>query len=75
MESMKRNSLSEINKMKYVATIITPTGRLSDSFPTVVQAEQWLDLQNKNQAYTTIVNEVDDNNMIVDWFYYTEAAR
>ena len=61
--------------MRYVATVIMPTGRISDTFPTVGQAEQWLDSQNDNYEYTTVIGEIDDNNMVVDWFFYTEAAR
>lgn len=61
--------------MRYVATVIMPAGRISDTFPTVGQAEQWLDSQNNNYEYTTVIGEIDDNNMVVDWFFYTEAAR
>ena len=61
--------------MKYIATIIMPSGRISNTFSTVRQAEQWLDSQNNNREYTTIIGEIDNNNMVVDWFFYTEAAK
>ena len=61
--------------MRYVAVVIMPQGRLLDKFPTVGQAEQWLDSQNNNHEYTTVIGELDDNDMIVDWFFYTEAAN
>ena len=61
--------------MKYIATIIMPSGRISNTFSTVCQAKQWLDSQNNNREYTTIVGEIDNDNMVVDWFFYTEAAK
>lgn len=61
--------------MKYIATIIMPSGRISNTFSTVRQAKQWLDSQNNNREYTTIIGEIDNNNMVVDWFFYTEAAK
>lgn len=61
--------------MKYIAIVVMPSSRLSDRFPTIVQAEQWLDTQNNNYEFTTIIGELDDNDMIVDWFFYTEATR
>lgn len=60
--------------MKYIAILIMPSGRISDRFPTITQAEQWLDSQNNNHEYTTIIGEVDANNMIVDSFIYTVAS-
>lgn len=61
--------------MKYKATIIYPMYRISEVFPTVSKAEQWLDSQNNNIEYTTTIAELNDNGEIVDWFYYTEAKR
>ena len=60
--------------MKYIAILIMPSGRISDRFPTIAQAEQWLDSQNNNHEYTAIIGEVDANNMIVDSFIYTVAS-
>ena len=60
--------------MTYKAIIMLPNGNLSKEFSTVMQAEQWLDSVNNNFEHTTIVQEVN-NNMVVDWFYYTEAAK
>ena len=61
--------------MKYMATILFPHGRLSDVFPTVGDAEQWLDSQNNNAEYTTIIDELDENGKVVDGFFYTRAAE
>lgn len=61
--------------MEYIAVVIMPSGRLSERFPTVVQAEQWLDSQNNNQQYTTVIGEVDETDHVVDSFLYTVAAN
>ena len=61
--------------MKYIAQIIMPSGRLSERFSTIGQAEDWLNSENNNHQYTTIIGELDDNDMIVDWFFYTVAAK
>ncbi len=60
--------------MKYIAILIMPSGRISDRFPTIAQAEQWLDSQNNNHECTTVIGEVDENDRIVDSFIYTVAA-
>lgn len=60
--------------MKYIAILIMPSGRISAKFPTIAQAEQWLDSQNNNYEYTSIIGEVDDNDKIVDSFIYTVAT-
>lgn len=61
--------------MKYRATILFPSGNMSDLFPTVAAAEQWLDLQNNNAERTTIIDELDENGNVIDGFFYTRAAQ
>ena len=61
--------------MKYIAMVIMPSGRSSDRFETVSEAKQWLDTQNVNHQYTTIIGEVNDQDMVVDWFFYTVVER
>lgn len=61
--------------MRYMATILLPHGRLSEVFLTVGDAEQWLDSQNNNAEYTTIIDELDENGNVVDGFFYTRAVK
>ena len=61
--------------MRYMATILFPHGRMSNVFLTVGDAEQWLDSQNNNAEYTTIIDELDENGKVVDGFFYTRAAE
>lgn len=56
----------------YRGKIVYPHMTLSEIFPTVGTAEQWLDSQNNNAEYTTIIEELDANGNVSDWFYYTE---
>ena len=60
--------------MKYRATIIMPMGRMSEDFPTVKKAEEWLDSLNNNWERTTMIDEIDDKGKVVDGFIYTRAA-
>lgn len=61
--------------MNYVAIVIMPSGRLRKTFPTLSQAEQWLDANNNNCEYSTIIGEVDKDGYIKDSFFYTVAAK
>lgn len=60
--------------MAYKATIVFPAYKVSKECQTIAQAEQWLDSANNNHEHTTIIQEVV-NDEVVDWFYYTEAAK
>lgn len=55
----------------YKAIIILNNAPWSSVFPTIHDAEHWLDSQNNNNEHTTIIQELDQNNNVVDWFYYT----
>ena len=61
--------------MKYLATVYFPNGMHSEEFPTVREAEGWLDSQNNNLERLTTVQEIDDTGNEVDWFVYTEGQR
>lgn len=61
--------------MKYVATIYIGPGSSAQSFDKISDAKQWLDAQNNNLEYATKIEEVDDKWNVVDWFWYTEAAK
>lgn len=60
--------------MKYLATIEFLHGNHSKEFPTVREAMKWLDSQNNNYNYRTTVYELNDRDVVVDWFVYTEGA-
>lgn len=61
--------------MKYVATILSDTDSYSTSFESIIDAEEWLDEQNRNKELTTIIDEYDDKWNKVGSFYYTEAKK
>lgn len=61
--------------MKYIATVIMPQERISETCDTVNEAKKWLDENNNNHEFTTTIGEIDDNNMVVDWFFYTVVER
>ena len=59
----------------YIAIVIMPTHRLQKRFPTMSQAEQWLDANNNNHQYSTIIGIADETDHMVDSFFYTVAAK
>lgn len=61
--------------MRYKAVIVFDTNTLSEVFPTVGMAEQWIDSNNNNYDYTSYIQELDSRNNVIDWFYYTESRR
>ena len=61
--------------MDYIAVVIMPSGRLTERFPTIMQAAQWLDENNNNHEYTTVIGKADENDHVVDSFLYTVAAK
>ena len=61
--------------MTYLATIRYKENRHSETFPTIVEAEHWLDSMNTNCENTTIIETYDENWNKIDGFFYTEAKR
>ena len=61
--------------MKYLATILMGIDSYSQSFNTIAEAERWLDENNNNMEFTTIIDEYNDKWEKVDGFFYTRAKE
>lgn len=45
----------------------------SPDYKTIKEVQNWIDAQNNNHEYKSIVEEVDKDGNMVDWYYYTEG--
>lgn len=61
--------------MKYLATVMTGIDSYSQSFNTIPEAERWLDMNNHNGEFTTIIDEYDDNWNKKGGFFYTRRKE
>ena len=59
----------------YKATIFFNPGKLSKEVNSISAAASWIDCNNRNYEYTSIIQEMDDKNNVLDWYYYTEGVR
>ena len=57
--------------MIYKATVFMNENQISCCFETLEAAEKWLDYQNKNHNYTTLIERYSNIGLKVDSFYYT----
>lgn len=57
--------------MKYRAVVRLGSNVISQCFPTVGEAEQWIASENNNLEYVSYVQELNENNEVIDWFYYS----
>ena len=61
--------------MKYRASVLTYEGGYFEEFNTLAAAEQWLDTQNNNYEYTTMIETFDAAGHKIDGFFYTERSK
>ena len=61
--------------MKYLATIKFGEDASAQTFDDIKSAKNWLDSQNNNLEHTTTIAELNEEWIIVDWFYYTIGSE
>lgn len=50
-------------------------GSYSKEFTTIQQAAEWLDSENNNGEYTTMIETFDEKGRKEDGFFYTISAK
>ncbi len=50
-------------------------GNYSKEFATIQQAAEWLDSENNNGEYTTMIETFDEKGRKEDGFFYTTSAK
>ena len=61
--------------MIYKATIVRPSESYSMVFSTMAAAEQWLDSENNNAQYSTMIEMYNEAGRKIDGFFYTEKKK
>ena len=61
--------------MKYRAVLRLGYNVISRKFDTVGDAEQWILSENNNMDSTSYIQQLDDNDNVVDWFYYSKKKE
>lgn len=59
----------------YKATIMRPSGSYSMVFGTMAAAERWLDSENNNPQYSTVIETYNEAGRKIDGFFYTEKKK
>lgn len=61
--------------MQYIATIFFDNGAKSASFSSIQLAAEWIDSENNNHEFTSMIETYDENGKKKDGFFYTEKNR
>ena len=61
--------------MQYIATIFYDNGAKSAAFQSTQQAAEWIDSENNNHEFTSMIETYDDKGQKKDGFFYTEKSR
>lgn len=61
--------------MQYVATVFFDSGTRKETFKSIQLAAEWIDSENNNHEYTSMIETYDDNGRKKDGFFYTEKNR
>lgn len=59
---------------QFRAILDLPSGRQSMYFHTIGAAEIWIDSNNNNLEYTSIIEELNEAGQVVDWYYHTKRG-